>query len=140
MAAIVVGLNNSETAQRAAEVAAQLAADLGAPLHLVMCVPRKVQNLSGGGEHFHFDSLADAEQYLDALKQTLPTVAQTTQTVSSDDAAEAICAEAKRIGARIIVVGNKRVKGLSRILGSVASDVTRHAPCDVLVANTTGER
>ena len=36
----------------------------------------------------------------------------------------------------MIVVGNKRVQGLARVLGSVASAVAQHAPCDVYIAKT----
>jgi nucleotide-binding universal stress UspA family protein len=49
-----------------------------------------------------------------------------------------MCEEARRLGARIIVVGNRRVQGASRVLGSIASDVAKQAPCDVLIVNTTG--
>ena len=36
------------------------------------------------------------------------------------------------------IVGNRRVQGVSRILGSVAMDVARAAPCNVLIVHTTG--
>ncbi|MCP3973298.1 MAG: universal stress protein, partial [bacterium] len=39
--------------------------------------------------------------------------------------------------ARMIVVGNRRVQGIARVLGSVASDVAKRAPCSVLIAHTT---
>ena len=45
--------------------------------------------------------------------------------------------EAARIDASMIVVGNRRVQGKARVLGSIATDVTRTAPCDVLVVDTT---
>ena len=51
--------------------------------------------------------------------------------------ATATCEEATRLQAQTIVVGNRRVQGVTRVLGSVAADVTKHAPCDVLIANTT---
>ena len=38
--------------------------------------------------------------------------------------------------ADVIVVGNKRVQGVSRILGSIARYVAAHAPCDVYIAHT----
>ncbi|MDH3755117.1 MAG: universal stress protein, partial [Acidimicrobiia bacterium] len=87
-------------------------------------------------EKFHIDSVSTAEQYLDALVLEHP-ASPVTRTISFDDPAEALCAEAERLEARMIVVGNRRVKGAGRVLGSVASDVARHAPCDVLIANTT---
>lgn len=38
--------------------------------------------------------------------------------------------------ARIIVVGNRRMRSIGRVLGSVAISVAHHAPCDVYIANT----
>ena len=43
---------------------------------------------------------------------------------------------AKEIGADLIVVGNRRVQGIGRVLGSVATDVAHHAPCDVYIVKT----
>ena len=42
-----------------------------------------------------------------------------------------------RLDARMIVVGNRRVQGASQAFGSIGADVTKHATCDVLIANTT---
>lgn len=50
--------------------------------------------------------------------------------------AKALIAHAEEVGADLIVVGNKRVQGPARILGSIASDVTAKAHCDVYVAHT----
>ena len=38
--------------------------------------------------------------------------------------------------ARMIVVGNRRMHGIGRVLGSVANSVAHNAPCDVYIANT----
>jgi nucleotide-binding universal stress UspA family protein len=132
---IVVGVDGSDTAKKAAATAARIATDSGDPLHLVMCVPRSSRNISAPGEQWHVDSLSAAEQYLKSLQLGLD-VPAVTSSVSFDDPADALCAEAERLGARMIVVGNRRVRGAARVLGSVAIDVVRHAPCDVLVANT----
>ena len=50
--------------------------------------------------------------------------------------ATAFVDEAIRLDARLIVVGNRRVQGVGRILGSVASSVAAHAPCDVYIVKT----
>ena len=63
---------------------------------------------------------------------------QITFTVGLGDPARFLCEEAGRLRARAIVVGNRRVQGVARVLGSVAADVVKQAPCDVLVANTCG--
>lgn len=134
---IVVGVDGSETARRAARTAARIAADSGDTLHLVMCVPRTSRNISAAGEQWHIDSLSSAEQYLTSLQIGMDPPA-VTHSVSFEDPADALCSEAERLDARMIVVGNRRVRGAARVLGSVAIDVVRHAPCDVLVANTSG--
>lgn len=136
-APIVVGVDESDTARRAAFNAANLATALSAPLHLVMAVSRTRSQTepSGGADHWNVNWLTTAEQFLDALIGELPTQ-HATRTVSLDDPAIAICAEAARLDARMIIVGNRRVQGLSRVLGAVATDVARHAQCDVLITNT----
>jgi nucleotide-binding universal stress UspA family protein len=139
-APIIVGVDDSDTARRAAFTAAELASSIGAPLHLVMAVSRtRSQNVpTVGTDRWHIDCVSTAQQFLDGLVRDLPG-SRATRTVSLDEPATAICDEAVRLDARMIVVGNRRVRGLSRMLGAVATDVARRAPCDVLVANTTGE-
>jgi nucleotide-binding universal stress UspA family protein len=36
----------------------------------------------------------------------------------------------------MIVVGNRRMRGIGRVLGSVANSVAHNAPCDVYIAKT----
>jgi nucleotide-binding universal stress UspA family protein len=141
MHTIIVGVDQSDTARRAAFAAAKLATACGKPLHVVMAVNRakSVDVTVGGSDRWHLDWLSNAEQFLDALIGELPG-APITRTVSMKDPATAMCEEAERLEADIIVVGNRRVQGASRLLGAIASDVARRAPCDVLIANTTCER
>ena len=40
-------------------------------------------------------------------------------------------------GADLIVVGSKGMQGARRVLGSVPNKISHHAPCDVLIVNTT---
>ncbi len=136
MGSIVVGVDRSDTARRAAERAAAFAAELGADVHLVMCAERaKGVQMNVGSDTFHSDWLSDAQQFLAELGRRLP-VENVTSAVSDGDPATAICEAAERLDARLIVVGNKRVQGIGRVLGSVAGDVIKQAHCDVYVANT----
>ena len=137
MGSIVVGVDRSDTARKAAEQAADLAAKLGTDLHIVMCAERKkgVQ-VNVGTDSWQTDWLTDARQFLEALGRKIGSGTVTTS-VSEGDPAKAICEEADRLDADLIVVGNKRVHGLARVLGSVAGDVMKNAHCDVYVANTT---
>lgn len=138
---IIVGVDQSETARRAAFAAAKLAKTCGSPLHVVMAVNRRktVDVQVGASDHWHVDWLSTAEQFLDALISELPAPA-ITRTVSLKDPVTALCEEAERLEAGMIVVGNRRVQGVSRLLGAIATDVARRAPCDVLIANTVCER
>lgn len=133
---VVVGIDRSETARRAAERAVELANAFGVNLHLVMCVDRsRSAEVKVGGQRFTTDWLTQAEQFLENLSGELG-AAEITTMVGLGDPADTLRDEAERLDARAIVVGNRRVQGASRVLGSVALDVLRHAPCDVLVAHT----
>ncbi len=75
---------------------------------------------------------------ISAISPSLSSTSQAnTRTVSLSGPATALCDEAPRLRATMIVVGNRRVQRLTRVLGAVANDIARQAPCDVLVANTT---
>lgn len=139
MSGVVVGVDDSETACRAVQRAALVAEVLGEPLHLVMAVkPGVSRTIKKGAEDFVIDWVAEASQLLESIKLKAG-VTEATTSVGDKDPAKAICAEAERRGASVIVVGNRRVQGVSRVLGAVASDVLKHAPCDVLVAHTKEE-
>lgn len=137
MSDVVVGVDRSDSARRAAHAAARLASAYGANLHMVTCAkPEASQSGGVGSDQFTTNWEHDAEEFLKALAREVPHDAVTCS-VLTDDPASAIVAEASRVGAGTIVVGNARAQGVSRVLGSVASAVIRKAPCDVLVAHTT---
>jgi nucleotide-binding universal stress UspA family protein len=58
---------------------------------------------------------------------------------AAGDAAEAIVRVADQIGADLIVVGNKGMKGVRRVLGSVPNSVAHHANCSVLIVDTVSD-
>lgn len=135
---IVVGIDRSDTAKRAAARAAELAAAFQTNLHIVMCVDKtQPVDLAVGTDRFHSDALTDADQFLKTTARTLPHD-QITTSAAHGDPAKVLCEEAARLEARAIVIGNRRVQGVSRVLGSVAAAVNKSAPCDVYVAHTTG--
>jgi nucleotide-binding universal stress UspA family protein len=132
----IVGVDGSDTARRAALTAADLATKCDATLHLVTGMKRRGgRDVTAGSDSWHLDPLSDAEQLLAGLRSELvaPTI---TSAVVSDDPAKALCEEARRLDAEMIIVGNRRVQGASRILGSIATDVLHIAPCNVLVVHT----
>ena len=57
-----------------------------------------------------------------------------TEVVDASDIAETLCAYAKKGDVDLIVAGNQGVSGIVRMLmGSVAEEIVRHAPCAVLI-------
>ena len=135
---IIVGVDFSPSSEQAAREAASLAADTGAELHLVTASRKSgTQVVRGGGEAWTISDVDRAHEQLRALAGTLDDGVTVKCAVLDGDAAKALVAEAERIGADVIVVGNKRVSGVARVLGAVALEVVRHAPCAVYIAKTT---
>lgn len=137
---IVAGVDGTSAATRAALRAARMAASLAAELHLVCAFDKlEVERYEAGGERFEFssdqDSLGTAQTVVAEVHAVFPDVAVAAVAYEGRPA-EALVAYATEIDADLIVVGNKRVQGLGRLLGSIASDVCAHAPCDVYVAHT----
>lgn len=139
MGVIVVGVDGSHSAELAAREAASLAVATGARLHLVHALTKsKGVDVRGGGEAWHMTSFDHAEQLLaDLAQRVAPAGLERSTAVVDGKPAEAICAEAERVGASMIVVGNRRMQGAARVLGAIATDVAHHAPCSVYIAKTT---
>jgi nucleotide-binding universal stress UspA family protein len=136
---IIVGVDESATAKIAAKQAAELAQQLGKPLHLVMALKRRqASSFSAGVETVVIDNITLAEDFLRSLKGELPGGLNATHAVVAKDPADALCDEAERLGAWTIVVGNRRVQGVTRVLGSIPLDVAKQAPCNVYIVHTTG--
>lgn len=133
---ILVGVDGSDSSRRAAEVAASLAASTGATLHVMMAADDKERVTEPeylGDVRLQSDAEAIATQIAESLNGVVPNVHSG---LAHGKPAEALVTVAKDIGADLIVVGNRRVQGIGRILGSVATDVAHHAPCDVYVVKT----
>lgn len=147
MKKIVVGFDGSESARKAADEAAELAAGLGAELHVVTVLtddPKKhgfdpdivgdraVDAVEARSQGLHQQAAEAAHQ----LESGFSEVTVVT-TVLSGPPARILVEHAEAIDADVIVVGNRHVQGIARLLGSVAVDILRDAPCAVYVAKTT---
>lgn len=137
---ILVGVDDSDTARAAARRAAELAENSGATVHVVTAVDNSMSSqvdVGTGMRRTAPDEVGDgiAASVAEELKQI------TSRVVAGGPLpgrpAEALVEEAKRLNASLIVVGNRRVQGIGRLLGSVATDVAHHAPCDVYIVKTT---
>ena len=138
---VVTGVDGSETATRAVQRAAEVAVASQASLHIVSAYGpgaqrqladgeggRMVINLQDEAEGFVTEAAESARAEASNLEVTTATV--------QDTPADALVSEADRLDALLIVVGNKRVQGPTRILGSIARSVAANARCDIYVANT----
>ena len=134
---IVVGVDGSGTARKAAESAKDLAAALGASLHVVSAFDTDRTEVFGSGSDKWIVSDADgAENVARTVADALTGEVKVTYSAARGKPAEALIKEAGRLDARMIVVGNRRMRGIGRVLGSVANSVAHNAPCDVYIANT----
>lgn len=149
---ILTGVDRSETALRAAEKAASLAQSLGAELHVISAFSVDLTRTVRSTMNEHNPSATvsavkratevreqEAQETADAvvaqLSQKFGDVAIVARAAEGSPGS-VLVREAQEHSAEIIVVGNKRVQGAARILGSIARSVAAEAPCDVYVAHT----
>lgn len=136
---VLVGADGSETARRAVEAAAELAATSKGTLHIVTAFePKSYAAGSRPAEFEHINSEGD----VDALLQALSFIGtskgvETVVHAARGEAAEVIIRHADETGADLVVVGNRGMKGVRRVLGSVPNSVAHGAPCSVLIVDTT---
>ena len=135
---IVVGVDGGEPSMRAARRAAELAAQSGSTLHVLTAVDQgRVEEYAGRPGTVQVTSGEVAEGVAsDAAREMRTIVDRVTSSVAQGKPATVLVDEAVRLEADLIVVGNRRVQGLTRVLGSVASAVAAHAPCDVYIVRT----
>jgi nucleotide-binding universal stress UspA family protein len=137
---IVVGAADTETAARAVDRAAQLAQALNARLIVVTAYSDPTVDIVGVGSDTFVLSEADEST---AFAERTATRLGVTHGIEATGVAgegkpeDVILKVARRAEATLIVVGNVRMQGPGRLLGSVANSIVHHAPCDVLVVKTT---
>ena len=136
---VVVGADDSSTAREAVMIAADLAQSGGAVLHIVTAYDPKSVRADDLPEELRFSAMHPAESLLRRLsvlvrERGLEPVVH----AAEGDPVDAIVAVAESVDADLIVVGNKGMKGVRRVLGSVPNSVAHKAPCSVLIADTTG--
>ncbi|MCG2622570.1 universal stress protein [Arthrobacter sp. I2-34] len=139
---VIVGVDGSSTALKAASRAAAIADGLQSEL-AVLCAYAKenTEVVRIGNDTWILD---DAEQAQKMAEQVVATLRDERPGLNLRPLAvrgkpqDALVEEAERMGAGLLVVGNVGMQGLGRLLGSVASSVVHNAPCDVLVVKTAG--
>jgi len=120
---LVVGIDGSTTASQAAEEALRTAVPLGAHVHLLIVT----------------DDEAVASEALGRIQEWAIEygVMCTTHRLSGNPG-KVIVEFAGEIGADLVVVGDRGMHGVNRLLsGSVPNHVVHNAPCSVLVVDST---
>ncbi len=133
---IVVGYDGTERAMSAVEQAADLATALGSRLHLVTAIKKDEIHKVGESTDERYMSVTEiATENLERVASTFNHL-DFRASAAVGAPAKVLVDEAERVDADLILVGNKHVQGVSRVLGSVAEDVAQKAHCAVLVAKT----
>ncbi len=149
MQRIIAGTDFSPPSKRAVRAAARLSQRLGAALDVAFVYdPFPVAAAAMTPLAFWpaldltSSSLAFAETGFAALaRDELHDVPHETVTLSHANPALALCAYAEEVTADLVVVGTHGATGWTRVLlGGVATQVVRHAPCAVLVAREGADR
>jgi nucleotide-binding universal stress UspA family protein len=143
---IVVGTDGSSTATEAVRRAGALAGAFAADLHVVsayqppavvLATCAEPGLMSGAVGEWEAAACDAVHSLLAGVAGELAGAGVTVKThaVPAHPAA-AILAVAEAVGADLIVVGNRGMKGARRMLGSVPNTVSHNAVCDVLVVDT----
>lgn len=119
---IICGVDNSESAKRAARVARALAAELGLGLTFVRVVERNASDARVSATAGRLARLSAGANDLDCGAAWL---------VEAGRPADRLVSVAEAAEAELIVVGSPGPR--SSPLGGILADVSRRAPCPVLV-------
>ena len=138
---LLVGADNSSTALRAVHQAIELAETFGATLHIATAYKPETVKAPDLPEEFRYTAdIHPADVLLNELKAMAKQATVKVEVhAATGEPADAICRVASRVGADLIIVGNKGMRGARRVLGSVPNSIAHKAPCAVLIVATTLE-
>jgi nucleotide-binding universal stress UspA family protein len=140
---IVVGTNGTDTADIAVSRAVELAKLTGATLHVVSAYEPAPARVGGSQPPAEAAEWAITPHFkVDAVLDRATDIAkgggiEIEVHGPKGDAASAILSVAEEADADLIVLGSKGMQGARRVLGSVPNKVSHHAPCDLLIVQTT---
>jgi len=136
---IIVGVDGSDTAAHAASVAAELAVKFGGMLHVIIaCDDETTAEVGVGSDYIVLSKSDEAGEIAQGVANGLRREGlEIVSAARYGRPHEALIEEAKQFDDALIVVGNRRMQGPGRVLGSVANSVAHSAPCDVYVVKTT---
>ena len=131
---ILVPIDFSAGAEYALDYACMLAGKLDATVHLVNALGAALPELTVSLSESVIATARDANRAsLEKLVAARGTSRFGKRTVASGDPRDAILAAAEDVAADLIVMGTHGRRGIARfVIGSVAENVVRRAPCPVL--------
>jgi nucleotide-binding universal stress UspA family protein len=143
---IVVGTDGSETAAEAVRQATELARLTGATLSIASAFSPVSSRRVGGEQQdapadvqYEIGPREDVNLVLDAAAANAKQAGVEVQTHAVEgDPADALLNVAEQTKADLLMVGNKGMTGARRfLLGSVPNKISHHAPCSVMIVQTT---
>jgi nucleotide-binding universal stress UspA family protein len=140
---IVVGTDGSASASIAVRHAASLAALSGAQLHIATVAPRApvlvAPDMMVAANAWGEASAESARLALEGAAAIATEVGVDALTHSlGGDPADALLSLCEEVQADLLVVGNRGMQGARRfLLGSVSSRCAHHAPCSILIVETS---
>ena len=148
---IVVGTDGSETASYAVAKAIELADTCRATLHIVhahrlVSAAQMASAATAGAPTFDIDNVnrgieQQSSVVLEQAAQQAATAGVKCETHAiSGDAADVLIDLASQVGAEVIVIGNRGMSGMRRILGSVPNKVAHHCTCSLLIVDTIHQK
>lgn len=144
---IVVGTDGSPTAGVALEHAIAVAKGTGAQLHVVFALDERkaldfAHVVEASGESadvaaFNAGMRNQSKEICDAaVAAAAAEGVQCYAQARPGEAAEVLMQAAAELNADLLVVGNRGMTGMRRMLGSVPNTISHHAPCSVLIVHT----
>jgi nucleotide-binding universal stress UspA family protein len=141
---IVVGTDCSATADRAVSKAAAVAKMTGARLHIVCAYHEPIPAMAAAEAPTIFagnltaDAILAQWIHVEAMAERLRADGIDVETrVETGSPAATLVGVADAVDADLLVVGDRGLKGVRGLLGSVPNRVTHRARIDVLVVHTT---
>ena len=139
---IVVGTDGSERAAIAVQRALDLARLTGARVHGVH-VLRPMMTAATAQLDAAAVAITNEDRMKDGQRVRTEFLAQaSTQEVPAEletydgEPADALIKVAEAVNADLLVVGNRGMSGVRRLLGSVPNKVSHHSPCNLLIVDT----
>ncbi|NRQ30463.1 universal stress protein [Nonomuraea sp. NN258] len=146
---VLVGTDGSASSFRAVSAAASLAAATGAVLVLACAyLPMRESERAAAADRlgdlaYKVSGSTPADDALRTAREHAAAAGAGEIVLAAEqgDAVDVLVALAARHRADLLVVGNRGLNSLAgRLLGSVPSNVSHRAPCDVLIVRTTDGR